>query len=74
MDAEYDIDLTLISIDKTVHFQSKIHEIKPTDANRSRNFLNQFLESNAGFSSKIIFSDEVYFTLGLLLNKQLCVY
>jgi len=46
--------------------------MKPTDHCQRRNFVNWFFEHDAGFSSKIIFSDEAHFTLDGFVNKQNC--
>ena len=47
-------------------------ELKPTDHNQRRTFVNWILEQQQGFSKKIIFSDEAHFDLNGYVNKQNC--
>lgn len=47
-------------------------ELKPTDHNQRRTFVNWILEQQQGLSKKIIFSDEAHFDLNGYVNKQNC--
>ena len=47
-------------------------ELKPADHQQRRIFVNWIEEQQAGFSKKIIFSDEAHFELNGYVNKQNC--